>query len=195
MQRAGRLSPLSEVLEELLARREARVRAKERLAALVWREAVGFFYGERTEVTHVERGVVHVWCNSPALAHQLTLDSAEVIRRLNTILGGEYVRELRAATTRKREREDVGEVGIAQLPAPNSGELERVELTPQEIARIESEAARIPDEGLRERFRAVALAQRRGQKWRLEHGYNLCQRCGWLSPPSCDHCTKCGSPV
>ena len=75
MRRSGRISPLSVALEDLLARREARVRAKERLSALVWRECVGPFYAERTQVTGVSRGTMYVWCNSPALAHQLSLDT------------------------------------------------------------------------------------------------------------------------
>lgn len=195
VRRSGNLSPLSVALEELLARREARVRAKERLAPLVWPEVVGSFYAERTEVTHVEQGVVHVWCNSPALAHQLTTDAEEIIRRLNAALAGDYVKELRASTTRRRRKGSVGEVGIPRPPSPTRGEIERTELTEQEIAAIEREATRISDKTLRERFRAAAMAHQQARKWRLKRGYVPCHRCGWLSPPPLKHCTKCGRPL
>lgn len=192
MRRSGRLTPLGVALEDLLARREARVRVKERLAALVWRECVGDFYAERTLVTRVERGIMWVWCNSPALAHQLSLDAEEIIRRLNAQLAGDYVKEIRPTTTGRRRAQAAVEVGPPRTPRPTRAELEAVRLLPREVEVIDTEAAQIEDEGLRERFRAAAIAQRKAQKWRAAHGYTACRHCGWLTPPPLKHCTKCG---
>jgi len=192
MRRSGRISPLSVVLEDLLARREARVRAKERLAALVWRECVGPFYAERTQVTGVSRGTMYVWCNSPALAHQLSLDAEEIIGRLNTELAGEYIKQIRPTSTGRRRAQEASESGPPRRLSPSRRELAAIRLLPTEVQAIESGAARIADESLRERFLSTALAQRRAQKWRRQHGYAPCRHCGWLTPPPLSHCTKCG---
>ncbi|MBM3472420.1 MAG: DUF721 domain-containing protein [Armatimonadetes bacterium] len=192
MRRSGRLAPLSVALENLLARREARVRVKERLAALVWRECVGGFYAERTLVTRVERGIMWVWCSSPALAHQLSLDAEEIIRRLNAQLAGDYVKEIRPTTTGRRRAQGATELDLPRAPQPTRAELEAIRLLPRAVEAIDAEAAHIEDEALRERFRATAIAQRKAQKWRAQHGYTACRHCGWLTPPPLKHCTKCG---
>jgi len=192
MRRTGRLSPLSVAIEDLLSRREARVRAKERLSALVWRECVGHFYAERTGVTRVERGTMLVWCSSPALAHQLSLDAPEIIRRLNAELAGEYIKEIRPTTTGRRRGQATGEVGLPRTPTPTRKELEAIRLTPGEERAIQTEAAQIADEALRKRFIWTASTQRRAQEWRKQHGYVACRHCGWLTPPPLRHCTKCG---
>lgn len=192
MRRAGRISPLSVALEDLLSRREARVRAKERLAALVWRECVGSFYAERTQVTGISRGIMYVWCNSPALAHQLSLDGVEIIGRLNAELAGQYIKEIRPSATGRRRGQEAAEASRPRRASPTRRELEAIRLPPDEVQAVEAEAARIGDEGLRARFLGAALAQRRAQKWQRQHGYRSCEHCGWLTPPPLSHCTKCG---
>ena len=192
MRRSGKLAPLSVALEDLLSRREARVRVKERLAALVWRECVGGFYAERTLVTRVERGVMLVWCNSPALAHQLSLDAVEIIRRLNVELAGDYIKEIRPTTTGRRRAQAATELDLPRAPQPTRADLEAIRLSPRVVQAVEAEAAHIPDEALRERFRGAAIAQRKAQQWRAQHGYTACRHCGWLTPPPLKHCTKCG---
>jgi predicted nucleic acid-binding Zn ribbon protein len=195
MRRSGHLAPLGAALEDLLARREARVRAKERLAALVWRECVGTFYAERTEVTGVSRGTLYVWCSSPALAHQLSLDAEDVIRRLNAELAGEYIKELRPTAIGRGRARDRSRTGPAGPPTATRRELDAIRLRPTDVEAVEADAARIADGKLRDRFAAAALAQRRTREWRRQHGYRACTHCGWLSPPPLKRCTGCGRDV
>jgi predicted nucleic acid-binding Zn ribbon protein len=191
-QRSGQLSPLAAALEELLARTESRARVKERLAALVWPECVGEFYAERTQVTRVHRGIMYVWCNSPALAHQLSLDTEQIVRRVNAALHGRYIKELRPATTRRgRGTARPGAEGPL-IPRPTREELASIALTGEELEIITAEAALIEDETLRERFRKTAIGDRRARKWRQAHGYTPCPECGWEISPGLQHCTMCG---
>jgi predicted nucleic acid-binding Zn ribbon protein len=189
--RTGKLSHLAVPLERLLQRREARVKAKEPLAALVWPECVGPFYARRTHVTRVGRGIMYVWCGSPALAHQLSLDAPEIIRRINAELNGEYIQEIRPATTGHR-LPGAAERAPAPRQRPRPGELGTVRLPKAEVDRIEAQAARIPNDALRERFRRSALRQRRLQLWRELQGHRRCRHCGWLMAPELEHCTNCG---
>jgi len=192
MRRSGKLSPLSVALEDLLTRREARVRVKERLAALVWRECVGAFYARRTRVKRVHRGIMHVWCNSPALAHQLSLDAEEIVRRLNADLAGDYIKEIRPTTTGRRDAGEPAPPGPSLGPAATRREVESIPLSPSELEAIDAQATRIESEVLRGRFRSMAITQHRVQQWRRQHGHATCRRCGWLVPPPLKHCTKCG---
>jgi len=194
--REGRTSPLSRALDKLLAHSEGRVKVRERLAALVWRECVGDFYADRTSVTKVHRGIMYVWCRSPALAHQLSLDAEEILRRVNREVGGRPIREIRPSTTRRGTHDDVPEVGVpGPAPGPSKGEFASIQLTPADVAEIDSEAALIPNEDLRARFRTAAISERRARKWKLEHGYHRCRACGWLVPPGLERCTQCEGQV
>jgi predicted nucleic acid-binding Zn ribbon protein len=190
--RSGRLSALAPALEEYLARTEGRTRVKERLAALVWPECVGDFYAERTEVTRVHRGIMYVCCNSPALAHQLSLDAGEVVRRINAELDGAYVREIRPATTRRGRSAASQELGAPAPRRPTREELASITLSGEQLEIIEAEAALIADDDLRERFRRAAISDRRARKWREAHGYADCPECGWSMPPAARQCSMCG---
>ncbi|MGQ9729736.1 MAG: DUF721 domain-containing protein [Candidatus Zipacnadales bacterium] len=196
MRRSGKLSTLNVALEDLLAQREGRVRVKERLAALVWRDCVGEFYADRTRVSRVHRGIMYVWCNSPALAHQLSLDAPVIIGRINAELAGPYIKEIRPSTSRSADNPaDEVELAAPQCPVATQAELQAVQLSVAELKAIDAKAALIPQEKLREKFRATAIASLRAQKWRETHGYRKCPTCGWLVPPPLMSCIKCGTTV
>jgi len=191
--RSGTLSPLATALEELLARTESRTRVKQKLAALVWPECVGEFYAERTEVTRVYGGIMYVWCNSPALAHQLSLDAAEIVGRINRQLDGRYVNEIRPATTRRGRSLAADEQPKAPpVPRPTREELDSITLSTEQMEIIEAEADMVEDEALRERFRKAAISDHRARRWRRAHGYHECPECGWEMSPALRQCTMCG---
>jgi len=190
--RAGRASTIGGLLEEFLARTESRARVKEKLGALVWRDVVGDFYAERTRVTRVHQGIMYIGCESPALAHQLSLDAAEIARRLNRELAGPYIKEIRPATGYRGRGEAQGRPAPPRRPTPSRSELEAIALPAEDVAAIDAEAAQIGDEDLRERFRKAAVADRRARLWREAHGYRPCRACAWLLPPEAERCGMCG---
>jgi len=190
--RVGRSATIGGLLEELLARTESRARVKEKLAALVWRDVVGEFYADRTRVSRVHQGIMYIGCESPALAHQLSLDAAEIARRLNRELAGPYIREIRPSTGYRARGEAQEGPAPRRRPKPPRGELEAIALPAEDVAAIEAEAAQIGDEDLRERFRKAAIADRRARLWREAQGYRPCRACEWLLPPEADRCGMCG---
>lgn len=189
---SGELSALGVALEELLARTESRTRVKERLAVLVWPQCVGEFYAERTEVTRVHRAIMYVWCSSPALAHQLSLDADEIVRRINAELRGRYIREIRPATTRRGRSAAKQELEGPAVPRPTRDQLQSLTLSQEQLEIIEAEAALVEGEGLRERFRQAVISDHRARKWREAHGYADCPQCGWSMPPAARQCSMCG---
>ena len=190
--RTGRSTTIGGLLEELLARTESRARVKEKLAALVWTDVVGDFYAARTQVTRVHQGIMFVACHSPALAHQLSLDADEIIRRLNRELAGSYIKQIRPATG-YRARSDAGsDAPRPRRARPSRNELESIVLTAGEVARIDAEAAQIGDETVREHFRKTAITNRRLQLWREAQGHRPCRACGWILSPELGRCAMCG---
>ncbi len=190
--RPGRSATIGGLLEELLARTESRTRVKEKLAALVWADVVGDFYAARTQVTRVHHGIMYVGCHSPALAHQLSLDASEIIRRLNRELAGSYIKEIRPATGYRARSDADPTVPPRRRTRPSRNELESIVLTSAEVARIDAEAAPIGDETLREHFRKTAITNRRLQLWREAQGHRPCRACGWILPPELERCAMCG---
>jgi hypothetical protein len=137
---------------------------------------------------------MYVWCGSPALAHQLSLDAEEISRRINRELSGAVIKEIRPSTTRGARQPDEPEVAAQRDPGPKRDELEAIPLSSEEVAEIDHEAESIPDERLRARFREAAISERRADRWKGAHGYRLCAECGWWIPPGLDECSWCGRP-
>ncbi len=190
--RSGHSSTIGGLLEELLTRTESRTRVKEKLAALVWSDIVGDFYAERTQVTRVHQGIMYVGCDSPALAHQLSLDAPEIIRRLNRELAGAIIKEVRPATGYRARREAADGVAPRRRARPTRNELESLVLTAEEVARIDTAAAQVSDETVREHFRKAAITDRRLHLWRETQGYRPCRNCGWILAPELERCAMCG---
>ena len=193
--RSGQVAPIGAALDNLVSRSEGRTRVRERLAALVWRDAVGDFYAERTRVNKVRHAIMWVWCDSPALAHQLSLDAKEIIRRINTELSGPVVKEIRTSTLRRGKDEAEYEVGLPEHKGPTKSEFDAVVLTQMETEAIDREAATIENEAIRKRFRQAAISERRMNRWRMNHGYRKCAGCGWMVAPEFDECKMCGREV
>ena len=172
--RSGQVSPIGAALDNLVARTEGRTRVRERLAALVWRDCVGEFYADRTRVNKVQHAIMWVWCDSPALAHQLSLDSKEIIRRINRELSGPVVKEIRTSTLRRGKDPEEYQLGLAEQAGPSKSELDSIVMTKRELDEIDSDAEAIANEGIRERFRKAAISERRMNRWRWNNGYVKC---------------------
>jgi hypothetical protein len=133
-----------------------------------------------------------VACNSPALAHQLSLDAAEIIRKLNAELAGPIIREIRPATGYRARRDGAPGGGPRRRTGPSRGELEAIALTAEELAAIDRKAGRVADEALRARFRKAAIGALRARKWRAARGHVRCPACGWEIRPGLESCSMCG---
>jgi Dna[CI] antecedent, DciA len=190
--RASGTSAIGALVEEFLSRSESRTRAKEKLAALIWRDVVGEFYADRTVVARVHHGIMYVGCESPALAHQLSLDAAEIAQRLNRELAGSYVKEIRPSTGQRAREAATGHAEVRRPRKPSRAELEAIVLPKEHLAAIESEAAQIADEEMRKRFVRAAVSDRRACLWRQAQGYRECDSCGWLLAPEMAGCPMCG---
>ena len=190
-ERSARVSDLGSVLRKYFTDHGLLAKSREMLAAFVWAEAVGPWYAQHTQVTRVKDGMVMVHCDSAPRAQQLQLDSPQILQRLNDRLGGEYIREIRAASGR------VGRGRAApQLPAeeteqlPEAAELAGLKVPEEQAELIAALAQKLQDEQLRQRFTATMHSFSRLQQWRRAQGYQPCTQCGRLVAPG-QKCSVC----
>jgi predicted nucleic acid-binding Zn ribbon protein len=65
----------------------------------VWAEVVGEYVADRAEPSKVTNGVLTVRCSESVVADTLTLESEDVLTRLNERLSGDPIMRLRCITT------------------------------------------------------------------------------------------------
>lgn len=167
--------------------------AREYLVAALWPQVVGDWYARHTHVSRVWEGIVEVECDSAARAQQLQLDSAEITRRLNARLGEPYVREIRPGTAarhgRPKPRVAHGSRGYVP-PAPSEAELDAMTLSDVEERWIRDQAAAISDAAVREAYTRTLRTQLKLRRWKLEHGWLVCPKCGEIYDGN-EGCLRC----
>ena len=182
--RSAKISHVTEILGEYFAEHGLLAKSQEMLAAFVWAEVVGPWYAQHTQVTRIKDGVLMVHCDSAPRAQQLQLDSAFILQNLNQRLGGEFIREIRAASGRVgRGRPDPTLYEAPGEELPSAAELARFELSGEESEIIAGLSQKLEDEALRRRFAAAMQNFCRLQQWRRAQGYQPCRQCGRLVAP------------
>ncbi len=179
--RSAKISGVSEILGEYFAEHGLVAKSQEMLAAFVWAEVVGSWYARHTQVTRVKDGVLMVHCDSAPRAQQLQLDSAEIRRKLNQRLGGDFIKDIRAASGRVgrgRPAPELAEKEAEELPG--ASELAQEQVSEEQCEIIAALSQNVEDEQLRRCFAAAMQNFCRLQQWRREQGYQPCAQCGRL---------------
>jgi len=140
--------PLSKLLEEWAKEADIEKRLKAEMAALRWAEAVGERIAMRTRVEGVEGGTLIVSTESPAWSNEISFRKAQIIRRLNELVGEEVVKDIRCIVGRKREER----AGVRR-PRPDFSRL-----TPAMIREVEETAKKVSDPELRAALRRAMLS-------------------------------------
>jgi predicted nucleic acid-binding Zn ribbon protein len=65
----------------------------------VWAGVVGEYVADRAEPSRVSNGVLTVKCTESVVADTLTLESQDVLKRLNERLSGDPITRIRCITT------------------------------------------------------------------------------------------------
>ena len=177
--RDGKVTALTQILDKYLASRGLLGKSRQMLAALVWAEVVGPWYGQHTTVTRIHRGILTVTCDSAPRAQQLQLDSHQILEKLNQRLGGRFINEIRATSGRLGRGRRSPSV-LAPSGTPEPPEIPREPLSPGQEQAIQELAAEIAESELRHRFMAAMRSFCRRQRWQQAHGYKPCGRCGRL---------------
>jgi len=185
----GEVTKARGALDAYLQSIGAFIRAKEQVVCLLWPRVVGEWCAQRTAVTRVARRTVYVWCDSSALAHQLSQEAERLVAELNQHLGGPVLGELRCSTTGRPPAPRWASRGGP--PRPSHEQLAATRLPREETAMVDLMCGIVGERPVGEAFRRALVSARRAARWRLEHGYQECPRCGapsWGSDSACVVC-------
>lgn len=116
-----------------------------------WERIVGVEVAARCRPTSLRSGVLKVRAASPAWAAELRYLAPELIRRVNTELGGEVVREVATWVDLKGPREERRE-------SQTNDRLSSPDLRPEDYAEAREAVGAIGDEGLAEAMKRALLA-------------------------------------
>lgn len=188
LKRDSKVSTSGEAVQGLLRSLGLWNRARQEQAAVVWEEVVGKAVAAKTEVIRVDRGVLYVRTEGAVWAQELALHEGQILRRLRDKLGDNVVQAIRFST-RGRARPSEEEEQQRRAPNPGRGELEAIVLTEEEMAAVaEAEKAAAPE--LAPAVHRLLVAQMRLDRWRRQHGWRPCVRCGELVYGA-DECAAC----
>lgn len=173
-------SRAGELLGQLLKRYKLEAGLRRGRVLALWPRVAGEMLARLTEPVKLERGELLVRAESAALAHQLTYQREEFVRRYANQLGPGVVTNVRFISGRLRNGTEPGE-------AQPRSEAKPLEL-PLELARkLENWSSAVPAElrtAVERAGRAVLAAQ-------LERGGNVCAICGRFGEDT--PCTFCAS--
>ena len=151
------------------------------LAKALWEEIVGPQVAEVTNVSAVQSGVLIVRVKNSVWANELTLLKDDMLRRLNSALGGRVLTDIHfqaGGLGRGRKK-------AVKVPAesPTEKELARITLSNEAREGVDTALKGITEEVLRERIRQTMMVAARLREWRLRHGWLPCPRCGSMAAP------------
>ncbi len=175
------MAPASSAVSGFLQSQEIAQMLRPHLAKVHWVGVVGPQVAGVTQVESVRDGVLFVRVKNSVWANELTLLKEDMLRRLNSKLGGRVLTDIHfKASGLARDKKKPP----AAAPAtPTAQELARITLPREASLRIETALAAITEDSLRGRIRAVMLHAARADEWKRRRGWSPCARCGALAAP------------
>jgi predicted nucleic acid-binding Zn ribbon protein len=198
MKKTRGMAPASGAVNNFLLSQELAQALRPHLAKVHWAGVVGPQVAGVTQVEAVRDGVLFVRVKNSVWANELTLLKEDMIRRLNSKLGGRILTDIHFKASGlarvKKKPEPV------HVPMPADGELAKITLSKAAMTQIEAALVTIQDDGLRGRIHQAMLRAARTEEWKRRHGWQVCERCRALSAPSANAesaplCTVCRAVV
>jgi predicted nucleic acid-binding Zn ribbon protein len=176
---------VGQLLEGVLANLDLRTRFREHLAVMAWPEIVGRVVAGHSEAEVVRDGVLMVATDTAAWAQELQMRQRELLALVARQVGAGVIREIHFRSGRKRKR-----TSAVSKRGPRPAEMK---LGGRQQKLIAEAAAKIDDEGLRERAERALAALARMTEWRRQAGWRQCQRCGRWQRVGRRWCATCSS--
>lgn len=175
------MAPGFSAVNSFLQSQELASMLRPHLAKVHWEGVVGPQVAGVTQVESVRDGVLFVRVKNSVWANELTLLKEDMLRRLNSKLGGRILTDIHfKASGLARDKK---KPAIILAPAPTEAELARIVLSGEVRARVETALFGITEEALRGRICQVMLHAARTDEWKRRRGWSPCPRCGALAPP------------
>jgi predicted nucleic acid-binding Zn ribbon protein len=187
-------STTAEALQGVFTGMEGGGRLRENLALAYWDRVVGPQAAAASEADSVFNGTLTVRTKSSVWSHELTFMQDHIRKELNRLIGRAVIQRIvfKAQGVARPEPEP-GPGGL-----PSDEELEMVVLTAKDNASLQKELAELDTVSDRKVVEIVSRRLVREKKlfrWRLEHGWKMCGRCGTAFISDGGVCGWCGVGV
>ncbi len=140
---------MDQLLEKLLKRVDPYKKIPEHRVFLVWEECVGQTIANNAKPHDIDRGVLLVHVRTPAWSQQLSMNRAELKKKLNKKLGRSVIKDIRFR---------LGEVKDIKPQAKPVEASDPVELSPQKIREIDEQVEQIKDTDVRKQVKRTLIA-------------------------------------
>ncbi len=175
------MAPGFSAVNSFLQSQELSQMLRPHLAKVHWEGVVGPQVAGVTQVEAVRDGVLFVRVKNSVWANELTLLKEDMLRRLNSKLGGRILTDIHfKASGLARDKK---KPAIISAPTPTEADLARIVLSEEARARVETALSGITEEALRGRICQVMLRAARTDEWKRRRGWTPCPRCQSLAPP------------
>ena len=194
--RKGRqLSLVGSALDGAFARLGLSGRLAQHRAVAVWPELVGSQVAAATRALGVRDGVLFVATKSSTWAHELILRKRPILQSLNKALGGSIISDIRFMGRGLEDAPDLVQdsAGSRAREIPDPSLWRQVPLTDEDRESITLTLEPLSDPDLRLRVERVLADSLRLKRWKEEHGWPRCPRCGLPHDERSDLCGICRS--
>lgn len=182
------VNPINKVLEKTLQSLNLTHKIKEKKVLNIWPEVIGDKLKKYTKASYINQGTLFITVNNSTWAHQLLFLKEDLISRLNQELDQKIVKDIRF------------KLGSISSTSTNSTEdeeskdyfnLNKIELTTEEMKKIKTKLNSIPDEKLSRKLYSILAKDKKMNKWKEKKGWVRCDYCSTLHPKETENCMIC----
>lgn len=152
------MSSAGDLVKAVLKRRGVTEDVRTHRLITAWQETVGDRVATRAWPDRLDKGVLSVRVINSAWMHELSFLRDELVDKANHILGATMVTKIRFHLGEKRHVEDpqnIAQAGTLHRPRLRPPKPEPKQLSPDAIAKIEKETARVRNDGVRDSITAL----------------------------------------
>lgn len=168
------------IIEQLFRRNGGWKRLQGELSVYYWPRIAGAEIGDKTEPTYFRNGYLYIKTENPALAHQLSLFSSEIVKRYHQQLGIDALKGIKIK---------IGTIKVNHTP-DHSG-VPEMELSEPERRQIDTCAHQISDPKLAEIFTQTMRRSYIHNQRVLAAGGKHCLSCGTVIRSEFNYCPCC----
>lgn len=188
MKRQG-MGRASDRFEALLNSLDTGGKIREGLAVVYWPRVVGEQVAAASRAEEVRDGVLMVRTKGAVWSQEISLMKHRLLPDLNRLCGRQVIKDIKFLATGLP-----ADGGDPEPAGPTPAEIEQVQLTAEDMASLDADLAAVealPDAEARPRLAAILQRQHRLRRWRLDHGWVLCEGCKTLHVGPGPLCTVC----
>ena len=173
-------SSFTNIIEKIFKQNGGWSRIKGELSVYYWPRVAGPEIAGKVEAVRYYNGFLYLQTENPALAHQVSLFSLDIVKRFHRVLGKGVVKGIKVR---------IGPVALKQrrISLPKKD----FPLTEGEQKMVHDCAARLKDPDLAENFSKLIKAFYQNQKHVLAEGGHRCSNCQTVISEEYLYCPSC----